>query len=1053
MSNQFVWKPKRENGPNAVAVIPSQYTGQTAAVYLVDAQGNTIAQGKYRSSGNGNRGNWDFPKYGGAYGSNVQVVVKLENGSTVGYKLPNAGSRVEARSETGSGEITGEQSTFQGTEVGSGAGTVGGNQAGQFITGPGGTQVFVPNFVNFDPTQFYISYDEADKRAEERADKNVDRFQENFSLAERLTAQNLNTEITALEAYLPRSTALIRNADAQGNRDILSYSDAFDQRNLSATQAASSANVEARKGYLDETVPGLFESGNAVRDRLEGDNTRIRERESQPLIADPLKETAARSARNMAADRGAAGGMGIDSTATRNLIDRFDFDKRLEVETANREDARKGGTAIQSSETAILNANNQAASNFQALIQPGIIDFNPIQAAPRVTDIASQIKAAPTTDAATIQRGFTGDLTPLTTMSPTQAFANSFEEQKNNRQLDLQALQFQQQQNDIIASAVNESSNLVVSEQRYQDQRALFEQALEQRRQGENIQGGTALITAGLGVLGGLISDYRKNPTAANQSAVGGFSNWVAGILGDDWKNEASQWVNENFGVDLGTFDSNASDSGFWNEWGTADGQPSSTSGFSDGSGSDYTSNDDPFADLAAGSNYSTGFDSGSGTINSDYGKSLVKRSLSSKSFEGSDDINNQWSSLTPEQQDQSLGDLNSFVDGMQLPENRDTFTNQLAEYGVTPQTVGQIYNLYDNWDGMNDRDRAYATASALNNLAGQLTSQAIPGYAMAFVNAIRQSANLYSNWDEMTDGERTQAGINVVGGVAGAAATYIAVAEGAGALGGPIGMGVAAAFMAVARGTKVAIDDGFAGRAEGTAILAPLSDFHWSVVSPYLNDKLNLPTSSSIVNSGQDRNHIALLTEPNPLAHAFAIHSMLGGRTDFTTGKSEEQQYRDYFREIGEKPELGGFLQKNDKGSHQVTLADGSKFDIGKDGGAKLKNFGTNIDGKTERQYSDVDWSNPKANEIVAIANPLSVLVFRSAEGKRMVGHLTNAISSNNPTDLKAIKSNAKHIALQSGMDYASGVEGLKKMKESGQLSDSTYDVYLKSWQDIMLR
>lgn len=1043
MGWQILLKPRFDNGGGGIV---SKEPG-TLVVY--DANGNVLDTGK---TGSGSHDGYKLQSSVLASGGGAYFTF---NGQK--YTITNPGKRHEYSFGNSNPTKVSDKGAVGSVGGAGGITNQAGGAAGQFITGPGGTQVFVPNFVNFDPTQFYISYDEADKRAEQRADKNVDRFQENFSLAEKLTAQNLNTEITALEAYLPRSTALIRNADAQGNRDILAYSDAFDQRNLSATKAASSSNVEARKGYLDETVPGLFESGNAVRDRLEGDTTRIRERESQPLISDPLKETAARSARNMAADRGAAGGMGIDSTATRNLIDRFDFDKRLEVETANREDARKGDQAIQSSETAVLNANQQAASNFQSLIAPGIVDFNPIQAAPRVTDIASQIKAAPTTDAATIQRGFTNELTPLTTINPTQAFANSFEEQKNNRQLDLQALQFQQQQNDIIASAVNESSNLVVSEQRYQDQRALFEQALEQRRNGENIQGGTALITAGLGVLGGLISDYRKNPTAANQSAVGGFSNWVAGILGDDWKNEASQWVNENFGVDLGTFDSNASDSGFWDEWGTADGQPSSTSGFSDGSGSDYTFNDDPFADLAAGSNYSTGFDSGSGTINSDYGKSLVKRSLSSKSFEGSDELDSQWSSLTPEQQDQSLGDLNSFVEGMQLPEQRDTVTNTLAEYGVTPQTVAQIYNLYDNWEGMNDRDRAYATASALNNLAGQLTAQAIPGYAMAFVNAIRQGANLYSNWDEMTDGERTQAGINIAGSVGGAAATYAAAAGGAGYLSGPIGMAVAVGFMAVARGAKVAIDDGFAGRPQNTAILAPLSDFHWSVVSPYINDKLNIPTSASLVGSQQDRNNIALLTEPNPftqpLAIGMGIHSMLGGRQDFTTGKSKDQQYRDYFREIGEKPELGGFLQKNEKGSHQLTLADGSKFDIGKDGGAKLKNYGTNIDGKTERQYSDVDWSNPKANEIVAIANPLSVLVFRSAEGKRMVGHLTNAISSNTPTDLKAIKSNAKHIALQSGMDYASGVEGLKKMKDSGQLSDSTYDVYLKSWQDIMLR
>lgn len=1038
MSNQFVWKPVRHNGPNAVAVIPSQYTGQTAAVYLVDAQGNTIAQGKYRSSGNGNRGNWDFPRTGSAYGSNVRIVVKLEDGSTVGYGIPNAGSRVEARSETAPGDITGQQSTAPITQ-------------GNFVQGPGGTGVAIPDFVNFDPTQFYINYDQADARAEARADKNVDRFQENFDLSRGLAYDNLNTEISGLEAYLPRSTALIKKADAETNRDIVQYANLFDQRNQKATQIATQGNVAQRTDLVEQFAPGTFESMLNSRVRQEGDVERIRERESTALISAPLKETAARSARNTAADQGAAGGFGIDSASTRNLLDRFDFDKRLEIEQTNREDARRGDTAIQSSEAAVLNANTTAQNAFNSLIAPGIQDFQASQPAPIVTNVGAQIKASPTTDAGTIQRNLNSELVPLTTINPTNAFQFSFEEQKWNRQQDLAALQFQQQQNDITASAINTSSNLVVSEDRYNDQRELFEQALEDRRNGQDIQGGSSLITAGLGILGSLIGDYNAKPTEENRSTVGGWIDWVGGILGQDWTS-GQTLQGTNGPIDVSVFEGagNSSTGGFWENWGTGTGSSGGLQDpFSDlltGGASSSVSGTTSNIDFSTDSNFNLdGFNwGGASKASTDTARARTLKTLNDSNFKGAGQLAETFENLTPEQTQAAYAQFDSLVAGLEDPATRDQTTAQLSEYGISPQTVTQVANLYSNWDQYSDRDRAYAVATTLNNISSSIGTGTIPVPAIAMINAIRNGAQLYSNWDNMTEGQRAAGVVNVGGSMAAAYASYTAAVAGSGAsVAGPIGAAVALGFMAVARSTQVAFDEGPSNTQNTAAIANPLYDFVANALLPSLTNAVGVDAPGS----GNDRSNAALLS--NPVTAPLGVYSILGGDMDFTSGKPKDQQYRDAFRRLGEDPKAGGFLTKNSRGSHQLKLADGTVFDIGKDGNAKIKNYGTNIDGNKERRYSDVDWSNPVINEVVSIANPLSVLIFRSPEGKRMVGHITNALTSKSPTDLKAIKNNAKDIALQAGIDYASGVEGLKSMG----LDQHTFDVYLKSWQNIMLK
>lgn len=126
--------------------------------------------------------------------------------------------------------------------------------------------------------------------------------------------------------------------------------------------------------------------------------------------------------------------------------------------------------------------------------------------------------------------------------------------------------------------------------------------------------------------------------------------------------------------------------------------------------------------------------------------------------------------------------------------------------------------------------------------------------------------------------------------------------------------------------------------------------------------------------------------------------------------GKSQAQQTRDKLRQYAIEK---GFAGKD----FNVALADGSKFNIGLDGKATLKNQGVNIDGKNTRHFYDVDFSNPLAGKTVVALSPLiSSLLGEGASEKQksdLAGMFANAVMSN----AKTFKDVQKNIgAIQRG-------------------------------------
>jgi len=134
------------------------------------------------------------------------------------------------------------------------------------------------------------------------------------------------------------------------------------------------------------------------------------------------------------------------------------------------------------------------------------------------------------------------------------------------------------------------------------------------------------------------------------------------------------------------------------------------------------------------------------------------------------------------------------------------------------------------------------------------------------------------------------------------------------------------------------------------------------------------------------------------------------------TSGKSEPQLLRDDFRS---KLQETGVADKD----YNITLANGDKYDIGKDGKAKL----TNIDGKTTRRTWDVDWDNPLAKYAVDKIDPRVRSVYTEEAAKagipveQYTGMLVNAATSNAKNE-KDVDANINAFLGKSGLDKGAG-------------------------------
>ena len=602
------------------------------------------------------------------------------------------------------------------------------------------TEVPLNALDQFSPEQLLVSFSEALGFANAQATQNVGTFLQNFGLAGNLALENQQTELQGLEAFVPRATELIRRADTEGNDLLLSESDRFDARNQGAARRATEGNVALRTNIFEGVSPGLRDRiattsrrNQARLDNADEANVRAITRNDQlanGILPDELlNDQLSRTARNQAADGAAAGGFGINSAASRNFLDRVDLNTRLGIaEQGERNlgsaiDRARGIAAtsqdIQSSET------SQNISVFGTVEAPGIRDFAPIQATPRVTDVGGQIRPTPTVDAGSIQRSLNSELTPLTTITPTTILGQNLNTQAQNVNSRFRQVGIDQAFNNTIAGAFNENRNLEQSQINYQNQLDAAAAGLDARTDSQNQQATTQLITTGAGLIGTYLSTPGDNSDKI-RAVVSDISERT-GIPFDT----IAQTIGQQLGVDLG-FDADSATSNDGRRGGSA-----TQIGTDDGTLSEQEDNDLTFeSDLS--------FDPNTGSSGSSSGSSGLE--------------------FTPLQDPSSSGSSGTTSDTSRV----SRFSDQGGGENVEPQTEGDIHaqnigtfganliTLTANWDDLNDDQKEQALADLYD--ASTYGDTNVGSY-VEFVNGV---TNYVENYEDMDQGERAEAELDI---------------------------------------------------------------------------------------------------------------------------------------------------------------------------------------------------------------------------------------------------------------------------------------------------
>lgn len=135
------------------------------------------------------------------------------------------------------------------------------------------------------------------------------------------------------------------------------------------------------------------------------------------------------------------------------------------------------------------------------------------------------------------------------------------------------------------------------------------------------------------------------------------------------------------------------------------------------------------------------------------------------------------------------------------------------------------------------------------------------------------------------------------------------------------------------------------------------------------------------------------------------------------TSGKSNAQSLRDDFRGVLKTTGVAD-------NKYMVTLADGSKFNIGLDGKTKYQN----LDG-SKRNAWDVDWSNPLAKAASEKIDPMIKNIYGEEAQKRGIrpeqytGMLVNAVTSN-AQDVNQVMANIESMFGNSTFAKQAGVQ-----------------------------
>lgn len=174
--------------------------------------------------------------------------------------------------------------------------------------------------------------------------------------------------------------------------------------------------------------------------------------------------------------------------------------------------------------------------------------------------------------------------------------------------------------------------------------------------------------------------------------------------------------------------------------------------------------------------------------------------------------------------------------------------------------------------------------------------------------------------------------------------------------------------------------------------------------------------------------------------AIGIGVGALVGGLFgSITAGKHKDQKVRDSVRDLLVQ---GGILNTD----YQLQLADGSLYDMGKDGGPRTE-FGG-------RRPYEIDYSNPLAQYAIGWMDPIIALV---AQGNTkiqtdFVGYFTNAILSN-AKDLNDVRANVELLLSKFGLTNEQLANAVGQMANTGTIDQTTAQGWIGAIQQRLDR
>jgi hypothetical protein len=482
-NNQFIYKPISESKGRLTVLAPSAFAGNIDQVEIVDADGNVIEQGNFRSLTNGNRPTFDFSRPGNAY-ANSQVRISFSNGVDPITIDTGSGGRIE---QDFSDYAT--QFSSGASYSGNGTPTYSTPQSPSFSETGGVSHVNPQRYPFEDIPAPYVNFRDSLDLAQQVGAENRDIYFDNISRSRDAALGLVDTDLQGINRGLDQ---MIPRARREGDIDTatnIGRAGQIDQFNLSRLSRFNEFNAAEHANAVES-------SGLDYRGRIGGVLNRLEERATGNLPSD-LAESLNTDLANRGSDLLAGSGISSVSGAGVRANDRLTISERLAMSA--QADAQLPNVLLQGQQ--VLQAPTQYAT-------PTDVPLN-------ATNLGERIPLTSSISAGAAQQNLGAAATDLQVIPATGVLSSSLQtEQYNQTGLYTRNIGVGdriQQQMIATDNAAQGALNTQRADQIRQENLDAYNDALDQRETSEWIQAGA-----------GIISDFLEDSTPSAGEGTGG---------------------------------------------------------------------------------------------------------------------------------------------------------------------------------------------------------------------------------------------------------------------------------------------------------------------------------------------------------------------------------------------------------------------------------------------------------------------------------------------------------------------------------------------------